>query len=80
MAKIKLKTVSRGGRKNWWIEGSGNPDEDCGPYDTKAEAEPVRIGLQRFYDVEEKRKPGSEGAPMPRSQPFKKGADDDDDV
>ena len=29
----------------WWIVG---PDDDVGPYDTKAEAEATRVRLERF--------------------------------
>ena len=30
----------------WWIDDEGEP---VGPYDTKAEADDTRRGLERFY-------------------------------
>jgi len=41
---VIVKSVKRG--KEWWITGVPE-SEDCGPYDTKAEAEEDRIGLER---------------------------------
>jgi len=39
----------------WWI--AGIPDcEDAGPYDTKAEANEDRLGLENFYRRLEKAK------------------------
>jgi hypothetical protein len=32
----------------WWIVG-GELEMDCGPYDTKAEAESDRVGMARFF-------------------------------
>jgi len=34
----------------WWITGMPEPDcPECGPYDTKAEAESDQRGLKRYY-------------------------------
>ena len=33
----------------WWIVGLPDTDPDCGPYDTKQEAESDRRGLQRYF-------------------------------
>lgn len=41
---MKLERRSDG----WWIVRLP-PDEDCGPYATKAEAEDGRRGLERFW-------------------------------
>lgn len=41
--KLKLKRVG----KVWWITGTGDPADDCGPYDTRKEAEEDRAGLER---------------------------------
>lgn len=47
-----MKTVKRKGE--WWI--TGVPEcEDCGPYDTKAEAEEDRVGLARTEKNMDKR-------------------------
>jgi hypothetical protein len=40
-----MKSVKR--KDGWWITGIEDC-EDCGPYDTKVEAEETRRGLERF--------------------------------
>ncbi len=40
-----MKLVKRA--DGWWITGVEDC-EDCGPYDTKAEAEDILRGLKRF--------------------------------
>ena len=40
---------------SWWITGLPDTDPDCGPYETKQEAESDRRGLARFYRHENKR-------------------------
>jgi len=58
MAPVKL-TIRRADG-SWWI---GNlPDtRDCGPYDSKSEAEDDQRGMQRFYN--------DEAADIPDSEP-----------
>jgi hypothetical protein len=41
-------------RDGWWIENVPDCD-DCGPYDTRAEADADRRGLERFAKHEHKR-------------------------
>ena len=55
----------------WWVVGlpqtaPGDPAE-CGPYDTKADAESDRRGLARFY--RENPQPRAETSPSPPPQP-----------
>jgi hypothetical protein len=39
----------------WWIVGAWGT-EDCGPYDTKAEAESDRVGVDKsFLHVDDKK-------------------------
>ena len=46
--KVKLETIRRS--TGWWV--TGLPDyDDCGPYDTRKEAEEDRIGMERFYRI-----------------------------
>lgn len=37
----------------WWIEGLPEDTPDCGPYETKAEADDDRRGLERFFNNRE---------------------------
>ena len=46
-----MKTELRDGE--WWITGQ-DLEVECGPYDTKAEAESDRIGMQRTLRLEDK--------------------------
>jgi hypothetical protein len=43
MKRMSIKKCEDG----WWIVDPNN--EDCGPYDTKAEATDDKQGLARFY-------------------------------
>lgn len=36
----------------WWIVGVPDTITECGPYDTKSEAESDKRGLQRFFKYE----------------------------
>ena len=45
-AQKKMDVVPRSGK--WWITNVPET-EDCGPYDTRKEAESDRIGMERFF-------------------------------
>lgn len=49
MAKVKLKLEHRG-RKEWWVTGQPHDTADCGPYDTKGEAQEDKVGLEKFWN------------------------------
>ena len=36
----------------WWITGVPDDITECGPYDTRAEAEDILRGLSRFFKYE----------------------------
>lgn len=38
---------------HWWVTGP-ELEMECGPYDTKAEAESDRVGMQRFLRHQDK--------------------------
>ncbi len=42
-----MKAIQRG--DEWWITDMPNDCSDCGPYETKADAEDDLSGLRRFY-------------------------------
>lgn len=39
----------------WWIVGLPDTAPECGPYDTKVEAQSDKRGLERFYKNEDRR-------------------------
>lgn len=47
--KLKLRRVG----KEWYVV---LPDCECGPYDSHGDAVEARDGLERFYNVEMKRR------------------------
>ena len=59
---MKRRTVSpmtlriTGKRNEWYIRDPQGRMDDCGPYTTRDEAEEDRRGMERFFDVEAKRK------------------------
>lgn len=50
MSNLTLQHRSTG----WWVVGPDLLDEECGPYETKTEAESDRRGLSRFLRDEDK--------------------------
>jgi len=47
----ELKIVVR--RDGWWIVTDDDPETDCGPYETKAEAEDSRVRIKRFLKYQD---------------------------
>ena len=48
MAKVKLKVEKR--NDGWWVTDLPYGFDDQGHYETKAEAEEARVGLQRYFE------------------------------
>jgi len=46
-----VKPLSTTGKKGeWWVKDPNNPDVgEYGPYDTKAEADDIRVGMARTW-------------------------------
>ena len=48
----KMKTIQMPDSGEWWIVNVPDSISECGPYDTRKDAETDRIGLVRFFNHE----------------------------